>query len=174
MNNRDDQFTIFCGNLHEDVTEDILFELFLQAGPLRKVTIPQSNGKAKNFGFITFKHECSVTYAIELMGGVKLYGKPLRLQCRTQQGRDHQRSLSCPTGRYSDFREQHDGPRNMQNSPHDRPRNMQNSPQHRPDFDHHGDHGRNYSPYSRDEDRRKKVQENSAKLAQLRERMKHK
>ncbi|GLV31800.1 uncharacterized protein CBL_07560 [Carabus blaptoides fortunei] len=36
----EDARTIFCGNLHIKVTEELLYELFLQVGPLEKVSIP--------------------------------------------------------------------------------------------------------------------------------------
>ncbi|KAL0973301.1 hypothetical protein UPYG_G00201670 [Umbra pygmaea] len=50
--------TLFVGNLDPNVTEELLFELFLQAGPLYKVKIPKDNdGKQKGFGFVCFKHE---------------------------------------------------------------------------------------------------------------------
>lgn len=71
--------TLFCGNLHPNVTEEILYELFLQAGPLEKVTLM----KNKNYAFITFKHSVSVPYTIELMNGIRLYQRPLLLQTRT-------------------------------------------------------------------------------------------
>lgn len=72
--------TMWCGNLSEKVTEELLYELFLQAGPLEKVVIiTQAN---TNFAFATFLHSVSVQYTIRLMEGVKLFGKILKLQPR--------------------------------------------------------------------------------------------
>jgi len=107
----DDSRTIFCGNLAKDVTEELLYELFLQAGPLERVNIPKDKqGNKRNFGFIVFKHDISVPYAIELMSGEKLFGQVLRLQPRNNNSAPsspeifnqhaalmlHQKTLSCP------------------------------------------------------------------------------
>ncbi|KAJ8280755.1 hypothetical protein GJAV_G00058620 [Gymnothorax javanicus] len=76
--------SLFVGNLDPKVTEELLFELFLQAGPLIKVRIPKDNdGKPKHFGFVNFKHEVSVMYAMNLLNGTSLYGRPLKIQFRS-------------------------------------------------------------------------------------------
>uniref|UniRef100_A0A8C6YMY9 Splicing regulator RBM11 n=1 Tax=Nothoprocta perdicaria TaxID=30464 RepID=A0A8C6YMY9_NOTPE len=72
--------TLFVGNLESRVREEILYELFLQAGPLTKVTIcKDKEGKPKSFGFVCFKHTESVPYAIALLNGIRLYGRPIKL-----------------------------------------------------------------------------------------------
>ncbi|XP_069115016.1 RNA-binding protein 7-like [Argopecten irradians] len=76
--------TIWVGNLSEKVTEPLLYELFLQAGPLEKVKLAvDKEGRPRSYAFVTFKHECSVPYTIELMNGIELFGSSLRLQTRT-------------------------------------------------------------------------------------------
>ncbi|GFY59080.1 RNA-binding protein 7 [Trichonephila inaurata madagascariensis] len=80
----DKERTLYCGNLSEKVTEDLLYELFLQAGPLECVKIPKDkDGRQRNYGFVTFKHAISVPYSVALMGGLTLYGKPIRLDARS-------------------------------------------------------------------------------------------
>uniref|UniRef100_A0A8C2E7I0 RNA binding motif protein 7 n=1 Tax=Cyprinus carpio TaxID=7962 RepID=A0A8C2E7I0_CYPCA len=75
--------TLFVGNLDPHVTEEVIFELFLQAGPLIKVKIPKDNdGKSKQFAFVNFKHEVSVPYALNLLNGIRLYGRQLNIQFR--------------------------------------------------------------------------------------------
>uniref|UniRef100_A0A8V5G9B0 Splicing regulator RBM11 n=1 Tax=Melopsittacus undulatus TaxID=13146 RepID=A0A8V5G9B0_MELUD len=75
--------TLFVGNLESRVREEILYELFLQAGPLIKVTIcKDKEGKPKSFGFVCFKHKESVPYAVALLNGIRLYGRPIRVQFR--------------------------------------------------------------------------------------------
>jgi len=108
----DDDRTVWCGNLSEKVTEEVLYELFLQAGPLETVKIPKdNNGRQRNFGFITFKHVCSVPYSLALFEGTSLFNKVLLLQSRNTntdipQGQDgmnnihssgRQRTQSLPT-----------------------------------------------------------------------------
>ncbi|XP_008506220.2 splicing regulator RBM11 [Equus przewalskii] len=75
--------TVFVGNLEARVREEILYELFLQAGPLTKVTLCKDReGKPKSFGFVCFKHPESVSYAIALLNGIRLYGRPINVQYR--------------------------------------------------------------------------------------------
>ncbi|KAF4071951.1 hypothetical protein AMELA_G00268800 [Ameiurus melas] len=75
--------TLFVGNLDSQVTEELLFELFLQAGPLIKVKIPKNNdGNSKQFAFVNFKHDVSVPYSMHLLSGIRLYGRQLNLQYR--------------------------------------------------------------------------------------------
>ncbi|CAD0199692.1 unnamed protein product [Chrysodeixis includens] len=79
----DDNKTLWCGNLPEQATEELLYELFLQAGPLEKVRIPRDRDRRqKNFAFITYCHEVSVPYAINLFRGTSLFHRTLSLQSR--------------------------------------------------------------------------------------------
>ncbi|CAG4972244.1 unnamed protein product [Parnassius apollo] len=79
----EDNKTLWCGNLPEQVTEELLYELFLQAGPLEKVRIARDrDGRQKNFAFITYCHEVSVPYAIQLFRGTALFHRTLVLQSR--------------------------------------------------------------------------------------------
>ncbi|KAH0500732.1 RNA-binding protein 7 [Microtus ochrogaster] len=79
--------TLFVGNLETKVTEELLFELFHQAGPVIKVKIPKDkDGKLKQFAFVNFKHEVSVPYAMNLLNGIKLFGKPIKIQFRSVKG----------------------------------------------------------------------------------------
>ncbi|KAG8450336.1 hypothetical protein GDO86_002838 [Hymenochirus boettgeri] len=72
--------TLFVGNLDSRVTEEILFELFLQAGPLiYAIMAKDKKGNPKKFGFVCFKHPESVPYAKALLNGIRLYGKPMKL-----------------------------------------------------------------------------------------------
>ncbi|XP_063799541.1 RNA-binding protein 7 [Pseudophryne corroboree] len=76
--------TLFVGNLDPRATEEILFELFLQAGPATNVKIPKDkDGKSKQFAFVNFKHEESVPYGMSLLNGIKLFGRPLKIQFRS-------------------------------------------------------------------------------------------
>lgn len=95
----EDSRTVFCGNLHENVTEALLYELFMQvfnflhfetsilnwfgqAGPLERVTVPKKDGRQCSFGFITYSHGCSVPYAVELFCGTRLFDRDLRIKAR--------------------------------------------------------------------------------------------
>uniref|UniRef100_A0A8C0EU64 RNA binding motif protein 11 n=1 Tax=Bubo bubo TaxID=30461 RepID=A0A8C0EU64_BUBBB len=61
----------------------IEYHCFNLAGPLTKVTIcKDKEGKPKSFGFVCFKHKESVPYAIALLNGIRLYGRPIKVQYR--------------------------------------------------------------------------------------------
>ena len=74
--------TLWCGNISDKVDEEVLYELFLNAGPLVKVFIPKDREtkKQKNFAFITFEDVESVKYAYDLLNGTELYRQSIRLQ----------------------------------------------------------------------------------------------
>ncbi|XP_036598211.1 RNA-binding protein 7-like [Trichosurus vulpecula] len=76
--------TLFVGNLDVKVTEELLFELFHQAGPVIKVKIPKGkDDKPKQFAFVNFKHEVSVPYGMNLLNGIKLFGRPIKIQFKS-------------------------------------------------------------------------------------------
>lgn len=77
--------TLWCGGINEKVTEEVLHELFLNAGPLERVTIPKDKEtkKQKNFGFIVFEDECSVEFAYKMFNGLELHRSRLRMQNKT-------------------------------------------------------------------------------------------
>ncbi|KAH8333665.1 hypothetical protein KR059_002018 [Drosophila kikkawai] len=85
----EEQRTLFCGNLDERVSEEILYEVFLQAGPIEEVRIPTDNmGRQRNFGFVTYQHQCAVPFALQLYQGLELYQKKVTIK---QQGADRAR-----------------------------------------------------------------------------------
>ncbi|XP_793337.3 RNA-binding protein 7 [Strongylocentrotus purpuratus] len=94
MNDQADR-TLWVGNLDPRVTDEILFELFLQAGPLQHVNIAKDKeGNQRNFAFVEFKHDVSVPYSMQLMGGLALFNRGLRLQFRS--GSKHQSTPQQP------------------------------------------------------------------------------
>uniref|UniRef100_A0A8D2PMU1 RRM domain-containing protein n=1 Tax=Zosterops lateralis melanops TaxID=1220523 RepID=A0A8D2PMU1_ZOSLA len=57
------------------------------AGPVITVKIPKDrDGRPKQFAFVNFKHEESVPYGLRLLNGIKLYGRPMRIQFRSGTG----------------------------------------------------------------------------------------
>lgn len=77
--------TLFVGELDAQVNEAILWELFLQAGPVASVYLPRDKltRDHSNFGFVEFQHARDAQYAMRLMGGVRLYGKMIRVKPST-------------------------------------------------------------------------------------------
>ncbi|XP_035636916.1 RNA binding motif protein 11 isoform X1 [Oncorhynchus keta] len=93
--------TVFVANLGSSANEEIIFELFLQAGPLKKVTIARDReGRQRSYGFVYYKHAEAVPYAIALLNGTWLFGRQIRLQYGT--GSSHQDGGSGPQGTEDD------------------------------------------------------------------------
>jgi RNA recognition motif-containing protein len=69
------------GGLDEKVSETILWELFVQAGPVVNVHMPKDRitQNHQGYGFVEFMSEEDADYAIKIMNMIKLYGKPIRV-----------------------------------------------------------------------------------------------
>ncbi|CAH8578852.1 unnamed protein product [Schistosoma guineensis] len=81
MEERNQDATIYVGGLDEKVNESILWELFLQAGPVVNVHMPKDriNMQHQGYGFVEFMTEEDADYAMRIMNMIKLYGKPIRV-----------------------------------------------------------------------------------------------
>eukprot|EP00039_Didymoeca_costata_P019533 m.337905 g.337905 ORF g.337905 m.337905 type:complete len:314 (-) comp18264_c0_seq1:60-1001(-) len=78
---RNQDATVYVGGLDDLVSEELLWELFLQAGPVVNVHMPKDRVTAnhQNYGFVEFLSEDDADYAIKILNYVKLYGKPIRV-----------------------------------------------------------------------------------------------
>ena len=89
--------TLWCGSISDRVNENILYELFLNAGPLERVSIPKDrdSGRQKGYAFIVFQHVESIKYAYDLLNGTELFRQQIRLQQKeTGLGRKSPQVLS--------------------------------------------------------------------------------
>ena len=70
------------GGLDERVDEELLWELFSQAGVLVDVSVPTDkvNGRPAGFAFVEFRSEEDAEYAMKIMNMVPLYGKCMRVR----------------------------------------------------------------------------------------------
>lgn len=77
---KNQEATIYIGNVDDRADEEILWELFMQAGPLTSVNLPKDKITTRHMGyaFIEYKTEEDCDYACKVMNMVKLFGKPLR------------------------------------------------------------------------------------------------
>ncbi|KAH3761173.1 splicing factor 3B subunit 4 [Pelomyxa schiedti] len=83
---RNQDATVYVGDLDTQVNEALLWELFLQAGPVVNVHIPKDKLSQQHtgFGFVEFNAEVDADYAIKIMNMVKLFGKPIRVNKASQ------------------------------------------------------------------------------------------
>ncbi|KAL7673535.1 hypothetical protein ACOME3_008390 [Neoechinorhynchus agilis] len=94
-----DPRTLFCSNLSCEITDEVLFELCVQAGPIEELSVVRRKeddrvDQRPVIAFIVYKYECSVSYAISLLNGILVYGVPLRLAPR--RPKDAQRRHTLP------------------------------------------------------------------------------
>jgi len=82
---RNQEATVYVGNLDEKVTDTLLWELMLQAGPVVNVHLPKDRvtQQHQGYGFCEFMTEEDADYAIKIMNMIKLYGKQIRVNKAT-------------------------------------------------------------------------------------------
>ena len=78
---RNEEATLHVGNLDERCDEELLWELFSQAGPLARLNVPADRvtGRHQGFAFVEYKREDDADYALCVLNMVRLFGKSLRL-----------------------------------------------------------------------------------------------
>ena len=91
QNQRNPDATCFVGNLDEHVDEDILWELFNQMGPVASVYIPKdkTSGKHQGYGFVEFRGEDDVEYAVKVLNMIKLYNRTIKVNKASQKENDN-------------------------------------------------------------------------------------
>lgn len=87
---RNQDATVYIGNVDEKVTESLLWELMLQAGPVVNVHLPKDRimQQHQGYGFVEFMTEEDAEYAIKIMNMIKLYGRPIRVNKATSEKRN--------------------------------------------------------------------------------------
>ncbi|KAJ2761501.1 Spliceosome-associated protein 49 [Coemansia nantahalensis] len=78
---RNQEASVYAGNLDERVTDALLWELMVQAGPVVSVHVPKDRVTQMNqgFGFVEFQSSADAEYAVKIMNMVRMFGKPLRV-----------------------------------------------------------------------------------------------
>ncbi|KAJ4145418.1 hypothetical protein LMH87_004270 [Akanthomyces muscarius] len=78
---QDKDATIYMGNIDERATPAMMYELMLQMGPIHNIHMPRDRvtQSHQGFGFVEFRTPSDAEYAANVMNGVKLYGKSLRV-----------------------------------------------------------------------------------------------
>ncbi|GBF87515.1 splicing factor 3B subunit 4 [Raphidocelis subcapitata] len=83
---RNQDATIYIGNLDPQVTEELVWELFTQVGPVVNVYLPKDRvtNAHQGYGFVEFRGEEDADYAIKILNMIKLHGKPIRVNKSSQ------------------------------------------------------------------------------------------
>jgi splicing factor 3B subunit 4 len=82
VHQRNQDATLWVGGLDERVDEDLLWELFLQMGPLVDVSVPldKVNGRPSGFAFVEYRSELDAEYALKVLNMLPLYGRGIRVR----------------------------------------------------------------------------------------------
>ena len=78
---QDKEATVYIGNLDERVSDSLVWELMLQAGRIVNVHLPKDRvtQSHQGYGFVEFISEEDAEYASRIMNGIRIYGKPIRV-----------------------------------------------------------------------------------------------
>ena len=81
QSDRNPECTCFIGSMDVKVTDELLWELGTQVGPVSSVYVPKDrvSGGSQGYGFIEFKSPKDAVYATKVLNMIKLYGKPIRV-----------------------------------------------------------------------------------------------
>jgi splicing factor 3B subunit 4 len=101
---RNQDATIYVGNIDLRVNEEILWELFTQCGPVINLHLPKDkiSNDHQGFAFIEFRSEEDAEYAIKIMHMIKLYGKPIKVNRATQDKRTQEIGANIFVGNLSE------------------------------------------------------------------------
>ncbi|OOQ91505.1 spliceosome-associated protein 49 [Penicillium brasilianum] len=78
---QDKEATVYIGNLDERASDSLVWELMLQAGRIVNVHLPKDRvtQSHQGYGFVEYISEEDAEYASRIMNGIRLYGKPIRV-----------------------------------------------------------------------------------------------
>lgn len=78
---QDKDATLYVGNLDERAKEELIFELFSQVGRVSTVHAPldRVSRTHQGYAFVEFITAEDADYAAKVMNGIKLYGRPLKV-----------------------------------------------------------------------------------------------
>lgn len=74
--------SLYVGNLDPQVTEPLLYELFVQVGPIKLLHLPKDRilRAHQGFGFVEFRTVQDADYALDILRGIRLFGRTLKMK----------------------------------------------------------------------------------------------
>jgi splicing factor 3B subunit 4 len=81
VEHRNQDATVYVGNLESACTEELLTELFSQVGRVKSVYMPKDklSGTHNGYGFVEFLDAIDADYAMTILNMMKLFGRALRV-----------------------------------------------------------------------------------------------
>lgn len=85
---------IYVGNLHYDMSEDQLREIFEEYGTVNSVKIitDKFSGKSKGFGFVEMADDSEANQAMEELNDAEIKGRSMRVNQARERSDDNRRS----------------------------------------------------------------------------------
>eukprot|EP00659_Diplonema_papillatum_P014546 gene14546-22257_t len=82
IDEHNEEATVRVSNLDPECDEGLLWELMIQAGPVKTLNIPKdkTSGESQGVAYVEYKIEDDASYATRILNMIKLLGKPIRLQ----------------------------------------------------------------------------------------------
>ncbi|XP_024016602.1 splicing factor 3B subunit 4 [Eutrema salsugineum] len=83
---RNQEATVYVRNLDPQISEELLWELFRQAGPVVNVYVPKDRvtNLQQSYGFVEFRREEDADYAVKVLNMIKLGGHLINVKKATQ------------------------------------------------------------------------------------------
>lgn len=80
--------SLYVGNLDPQVSEPLLYELFIQVGPVKLLHLPKDRilRAHQGFGFVEFRTVQDADYALDILRGIRLFGRTLKMKKTDPQG----------------------------------------------------------------------------------------
>lgn len=78
---RNQQATVWIGGLEAQATEELVWELMVQSGPVVSVNMPRDKitGTHQGYAFCEFLTPEDADYAVRIMNSIRVYGKQIRV-----------------------------------------------------------------------------------------------
>ncbi|CAA7022175.1 unnamed protein product [Microthlaspi erraticum] len=83
---RNQDATVYVGNIDLQISEELLWEFFTQAGPVVNVHVPKDRvtNHRQRFGFVEFRSEEDADYAMKVLNMIKLGGDNITVKKASQ------------------------------------------------------------------------------------------
>jgi RNA recognition motif-containing protein len=83
-------FRLFCGDLGNEVTDDVLYKAFSKYSSIQKAKVirDKRTGKSKGYGFVSFKDADEFVKAWKEMNGKYVGNRPIKLRKSTWKDRN--------------------------------------------------------------------------------------
>uniref|UniRef100_A0A8J9S3E9 RRM domain-containing protein n=1 Tax=Phaeodactylum tricornutum TaxID=2850 RepID=A0A8J9S3E9_PHATR len=99
VEHRNQDATVYVGNLDQACSEELLTELFSQVGRVASVYMPKDklSGQHNGYGFVEFLDAVDADYAMTILHMMKLFGRPVRVSkssLNDEEGR-HSRDIGA-------------------------------------------------------------------------------